>query len=325
MKLVTDIVRDDLDLEIARKALSIEIEGLMSLTQVLNKSFQEVIDILFSIRGKIIVSGMGKSGHVARKIAATLASTGSAAYFVHPGEASHGDLGMIGREDALILLSNSGETAELKDMVNYSRRFSIPLISMVKKVNSTIGKASDICLVLPDIAEAALVNAPTTSTTMMMTLGDLIAICLAERRGFNKEDYKIFHPGGQIGVDLLQVRELMHGDDEIPMVNIDDKMSEVILVMTSKKFGCAVVVDSRKKIQGIITDGDLRRNINEGLLNKVALEVMTKTPFTIREDDLASKALNMMNKNSITCLFVESDNYVKGIIHIHDCLRAGIK
>jgi arabinose-5-phosphate isomerase len=325
MKLVEDEKKESLDIAIAKRALALQIKGLMSLNNILDKTFEEVISLLLRIQGKIIVSGMGKSGHIAKKIAATLASTGSPAYFVHPAEASHGDLGMICKQDVVILLSNSGETRELGDIVNYSKRFDIPLIAIVRKSGSTIGRVADICLTLPDIPEISSVNVPTTSTSMMMALGDLIAICLLERRSFNKENYKIFHPGGKIGADLLKVKELMHVAEEVPLVTLDDKMSSVLLVMTSKKFGCAGVINDQRSLVGIITDGDLRRHLEDGLLNKLASEIMTPNPLKIEADELAMKALNIMNDNSITSLFVTREDGVVGIIHIHDCLRVGVK
>lgn len=312
------------DIASGRAVIAREIEGLQALSSSLGKAFSQAVSLIDGLEGRLIVSGMGKSGHVARKIAATFASTGTPAFFVHPGEASHGDLGMVTDKDAMLLLSNSGETTELRDMVAFSRRFSIPLIAMVRRQGSMLVEAADVALVLPEVPEASDTGAPTTSTTMMLTLGDAIAIALTDRRGFTKEDFHVFHPGGKLGARFTCVKDLMHGEEELPLVDRSAAMHDVLLVMTAKRFGCAGVVDDAGKILGIITDGDLRRHMESDLLTKTAEEVMTKEPQTTRPKALAAEALNIMNERSITALFVCEDKKPKGILHIHDCLRAGV-
>lgn len=305
-----------------RGVLEQEIKGLRALADSLDGAFAAAVECIAAIKGRVIVSGMGKSGHVARKIAATMASTGTPAHFVHPGEASHGDLGMITPDDAVLALSNSGETAELADIIAYCKRFSIPLIAMVRRKSSMLVGAADIAMVLPDIPEAPPTDAPTTSTTMMMALGDAIAVALMQRRGFTKDDFSVFHPGGKLGKAFIRVSDLMHGGGDVPLVAMELPMQQVLLEITSKHFGCAGVVDGGK-LAGVITDGDLRRNM-EGLLTKTAREVMTKTPLAIRPGALAAEALGIMNMRSVTTLFVVEEEKPVGILHIHDCLRAGI-
>ena len=314
--------------ESAKKVIDCEVAGLTALLDVLDDTFESIVNLIISIKGRIIVSGMGKSGHVARKIAATLASTGTPAYFVHPAEASHGDLGMITEQDALLLLSNSGETEELRDIITYAKRFSIPLIAMVRRQTSMLVSAANFALVLPAIPEASPINAPTTSTTMMMALGDAIAVAVIEKRGFTPEDFNQLHPGGKLGKAFIRVEDLMHKGDAVPQVNKNELMSRVLLVITEKAFGCAAVLEDNGELAGIITDGDLRRHMSPELLNKTAQEVMTKTPITVSPRTLAAEALNMMNNNpksrSITTLFVITDKKPVGILHVHDCLRAGV-
>ena len=276
--------------------------------------------------GRVIVTGMGKSGHIARKIAATLASTGTPAYFVHPGEASHGDLGMIAKDDAVIALSNSGNTQELNDLLEYTRRYSIPLIGITARADSMIAELADIGLILPPVPEGCPLGlAPTTSTTMQLALGDAIAVALLKRRGFSTTDFQVFHPGGQIGSSLQRVADLMHRDGEVPVVSETVRMSEAVLTMTTKHFGCVGLIDDAGKLTGVITDGDLRRHMSDALLALPASEVMTVDPQTIRESALAAEALALMNERSITSLFVLEDGRPIGILHIHDCLRAGIR
>ena len=310
------------DIAHGRGVLEQEIKGLQALVSSLDEHFAASVECIAGIKGRVIVSGMGKSGHVARKIAATMSSTGTPSHFVHPAEASHGDLGMITRDDAVLALSNSGETAELADLIAYCKRFSIPLIAMVRRKTSMLVDAADIAMVLPAIAEAPPTDAPTTSTTMMMALGDALAIALVERRGFTRDDFSVFHPGGKLGKAFIRVSDLMHHESELPLVPTDMPMQQVLLVMTSKRFGCAGVV-SDGALAGIITDGDLRRNM-EGLLSKKAADVMTKNPLSIRPSALAAEALGVMNERSVTTLFVVDETKPVGIIHIHDCLRAGV-
>jgi arabinose-5-phosphate isomerase len=312
----------------ARRVLRMEIDGLRALIDSLDGRFDAAIELIAAVRGRVIVSGMGKSGHVARKIAATFASTGTPAQFVHPGEASHGDLGMITAEDAVIALSNSGDTVELADLVAYARRFRIPLIAMTRRGASALGEAADVCLLLPESAEACPMGlAPTTSTTMMLALGDAIAVALLERKGFSAQDFQILHPGGQLGRKLLRVSDIMHRGEEIPLVPRGVQMHEAILTMTAKSFGCVGVVDAANHLIGIVTDGDLRRHMGSDLLNAPVDAIMSRSPRTIRPRALAGEALNLMNAQTphITCLFVVDDQKRPiGILHVHDCLRAGI-
>jgi arabinose-5-phosphate isomerase len=313
------------DIAVAGRVLRMEAEALVDLAASLDRGFSRAVDLLAGITGRVVVTGMGKSGHVARKIAATLASTGTPALWVHPGEASHGDLGMIGKDDAVIALSNSGDTAELADIVAYAKRFRIPLLGITRRVHSSLGEQSDVALILPATPEACPLGlAPTTSTTMMMALGDALAVALLERRGFSAADFKVFHPGGQLGRQLLRVTELMHKGVEVPVAPLDIKVSEAILVMTTKSFGCVGLIGADGRLAGIITDGDLRRHMNPDLLAKPAASVMTIDPKTIRTTALAGEALGIMNALAITSLFVTDDGRPVGIIHIHDCLRAGV-
>lgn len=312
------------DIAVGRALLAREIAGLEALSATLDGCFVEAVERIYRLKGRLIVSGMGKSGHIARKIAATLASTGTPSFFIHPGEASHGDLGMVTKDDGLLLLSNSGETSELRDVIAYSRRFSIPLIAMVRRPTSMLVEAADIPLVLPEVPEASATGAPTTSTIMMLALGDALAVALIERRGFTVEDFQMFHPGGKLGQRFVQVKDLMHGAEELPLVPEEMPMRDVLLVMTAKRFGCAGVTDEAGKLQGIITDGDLRRHMESDLLQQNAGQVMTKNPLTIRSKALAAEALHIMNEKSITSLFVCEGRKPVGILHIHDCLRAGV-
>jgi arabinose-5-phosphate isomerase len=313
------------DVTVARQLLALEIEGLQALSDALDEKFEQAVELVANLKGRLIISGMGKSGHIARKIAATMASTGTPAYFVHPGEASHGDLGMVTTDDAMLLLSNSGETSELRDMVAYGARFKIPMIAMVRRETSMLVEAADVPLVLPATPEASPTGAPTTSTTMMLALGDALAVALLERQGFTAEDFQTFHPGGKLGQRFVKVKDLMHQSDELPLVAADEVMEQVLLTITAKRFGCAGVQDASGALIGIVTDGDLRRHMGDGLLQKPAQEVMTADPITIRAGSLAAEALQIMNEKQITALFVADEAGTPlGILHIHDCLRAGI-
>ncbi len=285
----------------------------------------KALDILQSVTGRVIITGMGKSGHVARKIAATMASTGTPAQFVHPAEASHGDMGMVTEADAVVALSNSGETAELADLITYSRRWHIPLIAITSRRQSTLGNAADVTLALPATGEAgALGLAPTSSTTMMLALGDALALGLLEAKGFSAEDFHRFHPGGKLGQKLLRVVDLMHEGSEIPLVDKSTPMSLALIEMTSKTFGCVGVVDADGSLAGIITDGDLRRHMGADLLGQKVAAVMTARPMTITAQALAAEAVRIMNEKSITSLFVVEGEKPAGIIRLHDCLRAGV-
>ncbi len=314
----------------ARRALSTEANGLSSLidalTGDLGESFAAAMDLLRNAKGSVIFSGIGKSGHIARKAAATFASTGTRAMFVHASEASHGDLGMISPDDVIVMLSNSGENAELKDVVAYSRRFAVPLIAMTGNAGSTLGKAADVVLELPRAAEACPNGlAPTTSTTMQIALGDALAIALLDDRGFTAAEFQKFHPGGRLGAALAHVRDVMHGTDRLPLAGTDVVMSEALLTMTAKHFGCLGVIDTDGNLAGIITDGDLRRHMQSDLLERTAGEIMTTDPKTIAPDALASSAMELMNSLTITILFVVEDNKPVGIVHVHDLLHLGVR
>ena len=314
------------DLVVARRVIRAEIAGLERLAEMLDGAFEAAVEICAAVRGRIIVAGVGKSGHIARKIAATLASTGTPAQFVHPVEASHGDLGMIGSEDAILALSNSGETAEFADIVAYSRRCNIPLIAITGGARSTLAAAADTVLLLPAAAEACPMGlAPTTSTTMMAALGDALALALLERKGFSSADFRLFHPGGRLGRRLMRVRDIMHQGDEVPLVSPNAPMSEAILIMTARSFGCVGVSGPEGRLIGVITDGDLRRHMGDSLLQQTVGAVMHGNPKTIGPAALAADALGLMNRYAITSLFViDNDGRPIGFLHMHDCLRAGV-
>ena len=319
------------DLAVARNVLRIEAEALQSLSASLNGAFVEAVGLLAEASaagGRIVISGMGKSGHIARKIAATMASTGTPALFVHPAEASHGDLGMIVQGDAVLAISNSGETAELADLVAHTRRFGLKLVAIVGREISTLGDAADVALILPNAPEASPVGpAPTTSTTMQLALGDAIAVALLTRHGFESADFRMFHPGGKLGAKLRRVRELMHSGEELPLVDEKVSMRDALLTMTARRFGCVGVTDAAGTLAGVVTDGDLRRAMGPDLLDRHAADVMTHSPRTIAPDTLAAEALRIMNapERPVTALFVVgADGLPVGILHIHDLLRAGV-
>ncbi|MBF0250328.1 MAG: KpsF/GutQ family sugar-phosphate isomerase [Alphaproteobacteria bacterium] len=315
----------DRDLLSARQVLKTEAQALDALSASLDGPFVEALDLIEKSSGRVIVTGMGKSGHVANKIAATLASTGQPAFFVHPAEASHGDLGMILLDDVVIALSNSGETSELSDIIAYTRRHRIGLVAMTGRAGSTLAEAADVALVIPDSPEACPMGlAPTTSTTVMLALGDALAVCLLERKGFTAQDFHDYHPGGKLGQRLLKVANLMHGGDEIPLIGQDAPMSAALIEMTAKSFGVVGVRDADGRLAGIITDGDLRRHMSKDLLDRMAGDVMTAGGVTVLPSDIASEALAIMNERKITTLFCVEDGKPVGILHIHDCLRAGV-
>lgn len=312
-------------LSTGRRVIARESDALALLSEALDIAFADAVELILNARGRIIVSGMGKSGHIARKVAATFASTGTPALFVHPAEASHGDLGMLTGDDVALVLSNSGETPELADLVAYTRRFSIPLIGVASAPDSTLMRQCDLRLVLPAAPEACDTGVvPTTSTAMTLALGDALAIAAMEHRKFTPEHFRTFHPGGRLGARLARVADLMHTD--LPLVAPDTPMSEALLVMSQKSFGVVGVAGDGGALDGIITDGDLRRHM-QGLLTLTARDVMTGQPRTIGPDALAEQAVALMNDRRITCLFVVdpagSRNAI-GILHVHDCLRAGI-
>jgi len=308
----------------AINTIKTEIKGLESLLDFFGDNYVKAVELILNCKGRIIISGMGKSGHIANKIAATFASTGTPSFFIHPSEASHGDLGMITGDDVVILLSNSGETKELKDILYFCKRFEVPIIGIIRRLESELTKASTVALVLPAIPEANHVNAPTTSTTMMLAIGDALAVSLIDARGFNSEKFGVFHPGGKLGSNFLKVQDLMRKGKDVPLIAADKKMSEVLLEMTSKHLGCTGVIDDSKNLLGIITDGDLRRHIDNDFLTHNAAEIMTKNPVTTNSYTLAVEAIAVMNKKSITSLFVIDEQKIVGILHLHDCLRSGI-
>ncbi|MFZ1725786.1 MAG: KpsF/GutQ family sugar-phosphate isomerase [Albidovulum sp.] len=311
----------------ARRVIDIEARALTTLSLALDSTFSDAVDLILKAKGRVIVSGMGKSGHIGRKIAATLASTGTPAQYVHPAEASHGDLGMVTEGDVALVLSNSGETPELSDIIAHTRRFGIRLIGVASKAGSTLLRQSDVAIHLPAAEEACGTGiVPTTSTTMTLALGDALALALMEHRRFTPDHFRTFHPGGKLGAKLMKVADLMHGEDALPLVPEHMRMSEALLVMSQKGFGVVGVTDADQRLVGIITDGDLRRHM-DGLLGFTAAEVMTKNPRTVDPDWIAERAVAIMKDKKITCLFVagpDSNGRAEGILNIHDCLRAGV-
>jgi len=315
-------------IEIGRRVIGIEADALQAMADALDERFERAVDLLVKAKGRVIVSGMGKSGHVARKIAATLASTGTPAQFVHPAEASHGDLGMVTAEDVALVLSNSGETPELSDLIAHTRRNGIPLIAIASRPDSTLMRAADIGLPLPKAPEACPMGlAPTTSTTATLALGDAIAVALIERRDFQPQNFRMLHPGGSLGSRLLTVGQCMHKGDALPLIPAEMPMLEAMLTISGKAFGLAGVVDDRGLLTGVVSDGDLRRNIAH-LSDKTAGDIMSPDPKSIGPSATLGEALDMMNKHTITALFVMEQDSPRpatplGLIHIHDCLRAG--
>lgn len=308
----------------ARNTLTAEAAGLTQLADALGDNFVQAVDVLEAAQGRVIVSGMGKSGHIGNKIAATMASTGTPASFVHPAEASHGDLGMITQDDVVLALSWSGGTQELASLLNYTTRFKIPLIAITSGADSLLGKAATICLTLPK-AEEACPNglAPTTSTTMQLALGDALAVALLERRNFSAADFKNFHPGGKLGASLSRIADVMHQGEALPLIDGAMKMDEAIVVMTEKGFGCLGITDDKGKLIGIVTDGDLRRHMADDLLTKTASDIMTAEPQTIGGDKLTAEALSLMQESKIQCLFVCEQELPIGLVRVLDLLRLG--
>lgn len=315
-------------LDSARRTLESEASGLTALAAAiddgLGQPFVATVELIRAAKGRVIVTGMGKSGHVARKIAATLASTGTPAFFVHPGEAGHGDLGMITGDDVIMALSWSGETAELRHLIDYSRRFRIGLVAVTAEADSTLGRAADVTLVLPPAREACPHNlAPTTSSLMQLGLGDALAIALLESRGFTALDFGLLHPGGRLGALLKFIRDVMHRGASVPLTELGTKMSEAIVEMSAKGFGCIGITDAAGRLVGIITDGDLRRHMRADLLEARVDDVMTRGPKVVRPDQLVSEALELLNSQKITALFVVEADRPVGIVHFHDLLRVG--
>lgn len=306
------------------RVLEIEGQAVLDMARTIPADFTSVVALLLALKGRVVVSGMGKSGHIGRKISSTLASTGTPSHFVHPAEASHGDLGMVTLEDVCILISNSGETSELGDLIAHTRRFGIPLIGISGRTDSTLMQAADYQLLLPPAPEACIIGmAPTTSTTLTLALGDALAIALMEQRGFVKEQFRTFHPGGKLGAQLATVSQLMHGAGATPIVLASTPMGETLLTMTQKGFGIACVVDGGRLV-GVVSDGDLRRNM-AGLMDKTAGDVATANPKTVPPQMLAAEAMRVMNENKVNALVVvDGTGLPVGILRIHDCLRAGV-
>lgn len=313
--------------ETARRVIRTEADALSQLADSLDVEFDRAVDLLLNAKGRVIVTGIGKSGHIANKITATLASTGTPAQFVHPAEASHGDLGMITRDDVVMAISNSGEAPELANLIAYSRRFSIPLLGITSRADSALGQQCDALLLLPQLPEACGTGVvPTTSTTMTLAIGDAIAVALMEHRDFKAENFREFHPGGKLGAKLSRVADLMHTGDALPLVPVDAPMSQALTQIGRKGFGMVGVIDDKGLLQGIITNGDISRHM-DGLASLSAKEVMTRAPITIEPDALAEKAVGIMNDRKITCLLVtdpDQPKIIRGLLHIHDCLRVGL-
>ncbi len=323
------------NIDSAIRVLTSEAKALNALADTIDEEFHKAVEAIHEMKisqktsGRLIIAGIGKSGHVARKIAATLASTGTPAYFVHPGEASHGDMGMITEHDIVLMLSNSGENSELSDLIHYAKRYDITLISITSNPNSTLAQHSDINLVMPKVGEACPNGlAPTTSTTMMIALGDALSVALLERMGLTPEQYKVFHPGGKLGQKLMKVSELMVSGDDLPKIAQNTFMDEAIITLTEKNLGTVLIFDEANNLLGIVTDGDLKRHMSPDLLAKPVTDIMTKNPQTISKNALAVEALDIMTKQQgkyITSLIVNDDKgQICGIIRLQDCLQAGI-
>ncbi len=325
LNMPVEAAHDESILRAAKGVVTTERAGLEALEKALDGEFVTAVQWLLRVKGRVMVSGMGKSGHIATKIAATLASTGTPAHFIHPAEASHGDLGMITPDDLCILISNSGETRELADLVAYTRRFAIPMVAITRSRDSSLGKQADLVLQLPDVPEACTIGmAPTTSTTCTLALGDALAIAAMNERDFDASSFSHYHPGGKLGAHLMQVAALMHEGPGLPRVAPDAAMGDVLVEMTAKGLGIALVVDEEDHLKGIITDGDLRRKL-VGLMDHKALEIASTAPLTIKPGALASAALGLMNEREITVLAVVDDaGMLCGVLHMHDCVRAGI-
>ncbi len=306
----------------ANRALASELSSIKNLKSTFNSSFCNAVNLIFNTKGKVVITGVGKSAHIGNKVSATLTSTGTPSYFVHATEASHGDLGNIKKDDCVIAISNSGETSELNNIIQFTKRFNIKLISITSNSKSILHKNATVGILYKKPIEACPLNlAPTSSTSMSMIIGDCIAIALLELRGFKSTEFKSLHPGGNLGKDLKNLGDIMHAKNKIPLTNAEDKMSKALLTMTSKSFGCIGVINKKKQIIGIITDGDLRRKLNSKFFEKKASEIMTKNPTLAKKDMLVGEAINLMNTKKITSLFICDNKKPLGIVHIHDCLR----
>ncbi|ASV84722.1 sugar isomerase, KpsF/GutQ family protein [Ochrobactrum quorumnocens] len=313
----------------ALRTIRTENAGLVALEEALNNGlsapFAEAVRTIVASKGRLVVTGVGKSGHIGTKLAATFASTGTSAFFVHSAEANHGDLGMVGRDDVILALSWSGETAELKGIVNYSQRFRIPLIAITAGEESALGRAANVALILPKAQEACPHGlAPTTSTMMQLAIGDALAIALLEARGFSPTDFKTFHPGGSLGASLTHVREIMHKGERLPLVTVGTLMPDAMKVQAQKSFGCVIVVNDDGTLAGIVTDGDISRNLSRNLSELSVNDIMTRKPRTVDQNLLASAALSILNEHHIGALIVVEDNRPIGLVHFHDLLRIGV-
>ncbi|MCZ6886824.1 MAG: KpsF/GutQ family sugar-phosphate isomerase [Rickettsia endosymbiont of Ixodes persulcatus] len=308
---------------IAKRVISSEASALEKLSENIPEDFNKIIEFLLSFKGRVILTGIGKSGYIARKIASSFSSTGMPAFYLHPAEASHGDLGMVMRDDLVIMLSNSGETKELFNIIEYCKHSSIKIAVMTMNKNSTLAKRSDFLLIVPEYSEASVIGAPTISSLIMLSLGDALMTVIHEERGFTKDDFKVYHPGGTIGANLTKIKNLMRSGDEIPLVYEDTSFAETIIVMNKKRLGCTLVTDKNQNLVGIITDGDLHRHINDQIHLKTASNIMTKNPIHISSEIFAKEALNLMKAKNITNVPIVDDNIITGIIHIHDLLRIG--
>ncbi len=312
------------DILSAYKTIEIELNAIQELKNLLDENLTRALDLIQNAKGRIILSGMGKSGHIAKKIAASLASTGTPSFFLHPAEASHGDLGMVTEDDVIIAISNSGESKELIDILNYSKRFGIKLIAITKNPESSLAKAGDIVLLLPSSKEACPLGlAPTSSTTATLVLGDIITVGMIERKGFSKTQFNERHPGGKLGSILQKVKDLMHTGDEMPILSENANLNELILEMTSKRLGCVGLVNDKMELTGIFTDGDLRRCIKNDLKNSKAIDIMTKNPITVDKELYSAQAVKLMNERKITNIFVVENKKPIGAVHIHDLLKSG--
>jgi len=309
---------------IAKRVISSEVSALKKLSENIPEDFSKVVEFLLSFKGRVILTGIGKSGYIARKIAASFSSTGMPAFYIHPAEASHGDLGMITESDLVIILSKSGENKELFSIVEYCKNYSIKIAAMTMNKNSTLAASTDFLLIVPEYSEASIIAAPTVSSLIMLSLGDALITTVHEERGFTKDNFKIYHSGGSLGANLTRVKNLMHNGDQIPIVYEDTSFAKTIIVMNKKRLGCTLVIDKADNLVGIITDGDLRRHINDQIHLKTASTIMTKNPIHISSEIFAKEALNLMKAKNITNIPVIDDNVIKGIIHIHDLLRAGV-
>lgn len=325
LKIKDEKVQEKLDKECAYQTINSEIDTIVKLRDNLNETFSQALDLMQNAKGRIIITGIGKSGHIGKKIAASLASTGTPSFFVHPSEASHGDLGMITEEDVVLAISNSGESKELVDIINYCKRFGIKLISITNNSNSSLGKAGDIVLELPNNGEACPLGlAPTNSTTATLVLGDILTAGLIQRKGFTKSDFNARHPGGKLGSILQKVSDLMHTDSDMPILDENSDMQKVLIEMTSKRLGCVGLINTSGELTGMITDGDLRRCLSSQILEEKAINIMTKNPKTVVKDMIASEVVKIMNEKKITNIFVVENKKPIGVIHIHDLLNKGV-